>query len=369
MKSEYEIQLKRKLKRHAAFDAHRDLDKIIGERDSLRDLSESLRFTLCELAKYFTQYDDEINISINEELNKSQDLNFSAISNTTRRFITFKPDISNLITIVEDQNLLDFISKSPTLVTDDNNVDNDVGDDDEVSGGGLTQINIVDCLGRLKAEANNILGLSEQLYNQRSHLKLDNSIDKMSDKTDSCEEEDGLKRTHCKSLEAFDKKSVKDDKAYDDIAQSLPAFFEDLNVNEMHQKLVELKGQLIKSEEERKDLKKELNEVLKRSVSLEVELKDAKNQLESKETVTEGFGTQSPVHKNAKKNSTLVELQEKAKSVLAASPNSSTVDNAVDLQNLIEDFCRETDHYMENDKRDRDDLKHQVSFYLNLILL
>lgn len=345
MKSEYEIQLKRKLKRHAAFDAHRDLDRIIGERDSLRDLSESLRFTLCELAKYFTQYDDEINNSINEELNNSQDLNFSVIS---QRFVTFKPDISKLISIVEDQNLLDFITKS-----DDNNTEHD--------DGGLTQINIVDCLGRLKAEANNILGLSEQLYNQRSHLKLDNSIDKMSDKTDSCEEEDGLKRTHCKSLEAFDKKAV-DDK---DIAQSLPAFFEDLNVNELHEKLVEIKGQLIKSEEERRGLKKELNEVLKRSVSLESELKDAKNQLEGKETVTEGFGTQSPVHKNAKKNSTLVELKEKAKGVLAATPNSSTVDNAVALTNLIEDFCRETDHYMENDKRDRDDLKHQVSVLIN----
>lgn len=359
MKSEYEIQLKRKLKRHAAFDAHRDLDKIIGERDSLRDLSESLRFTLCELAKYFTQYDDEINNSINEEFNKSQDLNFSAISS---RFVPFKPDISNLIAIVEDQNLLDFISKSPLVTTNDNKV---VVDDDEVSDGGLTQIDIVDCLARLKAEAKNILVLSEQLCNQRSHLKLDNSIDKMSDKTDSCEEEDGLKRTHCKSLEAFDKKV--DDKAYDDIAQSLPAFFEDLNVNEMHEKLVELKSQLIKSEEERKGLKKELHEVLKRSVSLESELKEAKNQLEGKETVTEGFGTQSPVHKNAKKNSTLIELQEKAKGVLAASPNSSTVDNAVALQHLIEDFCRETDHYMENDKRDRDDLKHQVKFFSIII--
>lgn len=363
MKSEYDIQLKRKLKRYAAFDAHRDLDKIISERDSLKDLSESLRFTLCELAKYFTQYDDELNNSITEELNKTEDFNTSAISNATKKFITFKPDVSSLIAIVEDPNLLEFISKS-SLVTDDNNIDNN---DDEISGGGLTQINIVDCLGRLKAEANNILGLSEQLY-KRSHSKLDNSIDKLSDKADSCEEEDGLKRSHCKSLEAFDKNFV-DDKAYDDIAQSLPAIFEDLNVNDLHEKLVELKNQLIKSEEERRDLKKELNEVLKRSISLESELKEAKNLLDGKETVTEGFGTQSPLHKNAKKNSSLVELQEKAKGFLASSPNNSTVDNAVALQQLIEDFCRETDHYIENEKRDRDDLQHQVSFFLPINIL
>lgn len=357
MKSEYDIQLKRKLKRHAAFDAHRDLDKIISERDSLRDLSESLRFTLCELAKYFTQYDDELNNTINEELNKSEDLNVSAnISNTTKQFITFKPDISSLITIVEDPQLLEFISKTPPVTENENY--------ESSNGGGLTQINIVDCLGRLKAEANNILGLSEQLY-KWSHQKLDNSIDKLSDKTDSCEEEDGLKRSHCKSLEVYDKNADKANN--DDIAQSLPAFFEDMKANELQEILIELKNQLIKSEEERRDLRKELNEVLKRSVSLECELKEAKNQLEGKETVTEGFGTQSPLHTGNKKknNSSLVELQEKAKGFLASSSNNSTVDNAVALQQLIEGFCRETDFYIENDKRDRDDLQNQVRKYLN----
>jgi regulator of replication initiation timing len=131
--------------------------------------------------------------------------------------------------------------------------------------------------------------------------------------------------------------------------------------NELHEKLIELKSQLIKSEEERRDLRKELNEVLKRSVSLECELKEKKNQLDGKETVTEGFGTQSPLHTgNKKKNSSLVDLQEKAKGFLASSPNNSTVDNAVALQQLIEDFCRETDFYIENDKRTRDDLQNQV---------
>lgn len=55
-----------------------------------------------------------------------------------------------------------------------------------------------------------------------------------------------------------------------------------------------------------------------------------------------------------------MELQEKAKAFLTASPNNSTVDNAVLLYQLIEDFCRETDRYMEFEKNDRDDLQSQV---------
>ena len=61
------------------------------------------------------------------------------------------------------------------------------------------------------------------------------------------------------------------------------------------------------------------------------------------------------------KSISIVELQEKAKSFLAASPNSSAVDNAVLLYQLIEDFCRETDRYMETEKKNIDDLQLQVS--------
>lgn len=55
-----------------------------------------------------------------------------------------------------------------------------------------------------------------------------------------------------------------------------------------------------------------------------------------------------------------MELQEKAKTFLTASPNTSAVDNAILLYQLIEDFCRETDRYMETEKKDRDDLQLQV---------
>lgn len=275
MKTEYELQLQRKLKRHAAFDAHRDLDKIITERDSLRDLSASLRFALCELAKYFTHCEDELNHSINEEFIKGNDnatdgeINLSVISSTTRRLVTFKPDISSLIAIVEDPQLLEFISKN----SDD--------------GGSLLQINIVDCLERLNSEANNILGLSEQLCKRN---KLDISIDKLSDKADSCEEEDGLKRSHCKSLEFYEKENS-DDKT-ENAAHSLPAFHEEIDAKELSVRMMELRSQLVKSEEEKQDLQKELTKIIKKSDSLEQELQETKSQLGSlsapKEDVTEG---------------------------------------------------------------------------------
>lgn len=275
MKTEYELQLQRRIKRHAAFDAHRDLDKILTERDKLRELSASLRFALCELAKYFTHCESDINNSIHEELLKGSDsgpeteFNTSFIINTAKRLVTFKPDISSLIAIVEDPQLLEFISKN----SDD--------------GGSLLQINIVDCLDRLNSETNNILVLTEQLLKRN---KLDNSIDKLSDKADSCEEEDGLKRSHCKSLEFYDK-SCSDNKT-ENAAQSLPVFAEEVEVTEMHQRLMDLKGQLNNSEEEKKDLQNELTKVIKKSDSLEQELQETKSQLESfntpKEIVTEG---------------------------------------------------------------------------------
>jgi hypothetical protein len=274
IKTEFELQLQRRQKRHAAFDAQRDLDKIISERDNLRELSSSLRFALCELAKYFTHCEDDLNNTIQEELHKvndsASDFNVSCISSTTKRLLTFKPDMTSLIAIVEDPQLLEFISKSSAAE----------------DGGSLLQINIVDCLERLKSEANNILGLSEQLYKR----KLDESIDKLSDKADSCEEEDGLKRIHCKSLEFYDK-AYSDDKTENNV-QSLPVFLEEVEATELNNKLMEMKKQLVRAEEEKKDLKIELVKVLKKSDSLEQELMETKSQLGSisspKETVTEG---------------------------------------------------------------------------------
>lgn len=71
------------------------------------------------------------------------------------------------------------------------------------------------------------------------------------------------------------------------------------------------------------------------------------------------FGTQTPTDV-ANKSFSLAELQEKAKLFLTASPNSSAVDNAMTLYQLIEDFCRETDRYMETEKRNQDEYQLQI---------
>lgn len=275
MKTEQELQLQRRMKRHAAFDENRDLDKIISERDNLRELSASLRFTLCELAKYFSNCEDDLNNTLNEELIKGNEsaheteFNISVISSTTKRLVTFKPDVSSLIAIVEDPRLLEFISRN----SDD--------------AGSLVQVNIVDCLERLNSEANNILGLSEALCKRN---KFDNSDDKLSEKADSCEEEDGLKRSHCKSLDFYEK-AHNDDKT-ENAVQSLPMFLEEIDATELRAKLVDLNNQLMKVEEEKQNLRSELSKVVKRSSSLEQELHEAKSQLGSfsipKETFTEG---------------------------------------------------------------------------------
>lgn len=276
MKNDLDIQ--RKLKRHAAFDSHRDLDKIITERDNLRELSSSLRYALCELAKYFTQCEDEVNNTLLEEINKcnvsamsNDDLNVSTLSCSTqnpRKFITFMPDISSLIAIVEDPSLMEYIAKP---------------EENQISS--LFQINIVDCLDRLKSEANNILALSEQMCKRN---KFDVSIDKLSEKSDSCEEEDGLRKSHCKSLENFDSCSIIEEKT-ENAALSLPIFLEEAETDQLNQRMHELKHMLVKSEEQRKDLKKELVNVLKKSDSLEQELQETKSQIESLNLPKETF--------------------------------------------------------------------------------
>lgn len=78
------------------------------------------------------------------------------------------------------------------------------------------------------------------------------------------------------------------------------------------------------------------------------------------------FGTKTPTD-FLNKSFSLVELQEKAKTFLTASPNSTAVDNAVHLYQLIEDFCRETDRYMETEKKNNDDLQSQVSLVFLLL--
>ncbi|KAL7023127.1 hypothetical protein ACKWTF_012498 [Chironomus riparius] len=299
IKSDSDIEVQRRMKRQNNFDQHRDLGKILNERDNFRELSSSLRFTLCELAKCFNQYDEDLNITINST---KDELNISTVSSSTKKFLTYKPDISTLLSIVEDPKLLDFISP-------------------EQQNEGSVQINIMDCLNRLKTEANNILELSEQI--QERQQKSFACIEKVDDnKADSCEEEDGL-RCHYQSLEMCHKNDNTGENVYKE-AQSLPIFLDGMNNGYGPRKVIE-------------------NGV-----------KKFDSPLIQKEEYTEGFGTISPIQRH---HNSLKSVHNKAKELLAEPTN---FDNAVVLYQLIEDFCRETDYFIESEKKLREDLQKQL---------
>lgn len=171
LKADHELQMQRRNKRNAAFDAHRDLDKIKTQRDNLSELAKSLRLVLSELAKYFTYCENDLNLSIAEDqLNASEcEFNSSILSNATKRFINFKPDISNLIALVEDPKLVEYLTNNSDTQDSSSNM----------------QINIIDCLDCLNLEANKIVELSDKI------CKRSNRADDP-DKSDCCEDEDGL---------------------------------------------------------------------------------------------------------------------------------------------------------------------------------
>uniref|UniRef100_A0A336KVR5 CSON000948 protein n=1 Tax=Culicoides sonorensis TaxID=179676 RepID=A0A336KVR5_CULSO len=385
IKSDYEWKLQQKLKRQNKFDSSRDLDKIINERDTLRELSSTLRWVLGELAKYFSVYENDLNATLFEELQRYADqalletstaledqaqieeiqeneinktvINesvISTVSNTSKKFVKYAADMSGILSLIEEPSIMSLLSKKP-------------GQDQEYD------VNVEDCLEKLKKEACHLLGLSQQLCKYKDD-------EKMSDKSDSCEEEDGLKSSKKRSVAIAATKSLDDNaitvnqQRYARIevppTNSLPIFTsEDIASisfepkSELNVKLHELKNRLLKSEDERRSLETELAETLSRHDSLAQELKDVKQQLVSlesnKEMISEGYGV-NPMGQPIKSHATsLLELQERAKSFLTPSENSSTNNNSQLLQ-LIEDFCRESDRYFEEGKQGEDDLKLQI---------
>lgn len=314
IKNDYDIELQRKLKRHAAFDENRDLEKIISERDNLRELSASLRFTLCELAKCINQYESDnlqLSVQIDDNVEEKDDQNLSTISVNTKRFVTFKPDVTNLIAVVEDPQLLNFVSKNAKELHENS-----------------LQINIVDCLNRLKSEANNILELSEKITQQnlQSSILADNPVDK----ADSCEEEDGLKTHFFQSLETFNRNEINTVEA--NKFKSLPATLNNkCNTSDAQKSVAD------RSED------------------------DKTSSDNFNESYLEDFSIKSPSHIHKK---SLSDIKSKAKELLSTSTN---LNSSFDAYQIIEDFCRETDNFIENENQLRVDLQKQVSKFKNLI--
>jgi hypothetical protein len=294
MKTDFDKQLQRKLKRQTTFDSTRDLDQIINERDNLRELSSTLRWLVGELAKYFSICEKDLNNTLVVELQKyaavvqeyditgnnpTDELNASTLSTlstaSTKNLRKFSPNVSSLLAIIEDPSLIDFITKTK-----------DPNDP--------FRWDLDDCLEKLKTEALNLLGLSEKLYKR----DVDNDDDKLSDKADSCEEEDGLKSGKNKKNDACTVKSLDENLFRPDdklsmTTTSLPLFLSQPIANsELNVQLHELKNRLLKSEDERRCLQRELAETVGKHDGLIRELEIVKQQIETfeshKEIVSEG---------------------------------------------------------------------------------
>lgn len=298
LKSDYEWKLQQKLKRQSKFDSGRDLDKIIIERDTLRELSSTLRWVLGELAKYFSMYETDLNATLFDELQKysaveaaatdedNKLLNesvMSTVSNTSKKFVKFAADMSGILSIIEEPSLVSLLNNKSSA---------SLGSDEPID------LNVEEILEKLKKEAFHLLGLSQQLCKYKDYDK----DDKSSSKSDSCEEEDGLKSSKKRaSGQASSGKSLDDNaistnqQRYSRIevapTNSLPIFTPEDIANlsfepksELNVKLHELKNRLVKSEDERRSLEHQLADTQSQHDSLVNELREAKQQIASLET-------------------------------------------------------------------------------------
>uniref|UniRef100_A0A182PBV6 Pericentrin/AKAP-450 centrosomal targeting domain-containing protein n=1 Tax=Anopheles epiroticus TaxID=199890 RepID=A0A182PBV6_9DIPT len=407
MRNDFEKQLQRKLKRHTTFDSSRGLDKIISERDNLRELSSTLRNVVGGLAKYFSICEEDLNSTVLEELHRYQQLqqhaneshltvadvsgvddgqlavdpvadcsaSESALNVTDASFLAsckllkFAPDVSGIISIIEDPSLVDYVSAKAHQQQRD-------GDEEAEN----ISLNLEECVERLKAEALSLLALSERIKQRSSNAPKEDESDKVSEKNDSCEEEDGLKRRGGRVLEStrsFDENIGREgaseridgkSKADAHSCRSLPIDLTGLQLNgELNMQLHELKNRLLKSEDERKLLETELAEARSKQNSLVSELSETKQHLlelnSQRVEFSEGYGTNALLPTAQRVNNSFVELQERAKLLLGSSSSAGAdqtiEDNSVLLQ-LVEDFCREGERYLEDGKRDRIDLQLQI---------
>lgn len=306
------VELQRKQKRHTAFDTNRNLDQVVSERDNLRELSNTLRRLLYELAKYCSVCETDLNHTLAEDLKRhgafnqshnnnnngneeeSEDPNCSnqsTLTSSSRRPVKFNLDLSSILSLVDDPSLIEYISR-PNEVSE-------------------LEFNLEQCLEQLKLEAGYILKLSEKIARKDATLAEDGGDDvEIFEKEDSCEDEDGLKKRKSNGhRQASLNENLLCNGGHGDGAimnghhgksvnsHSLPVFRDDADGDDRNGtrnsiNMNELKNRLLKSEDERKHLELELNKVVTRNNSLVQELEHTKEVVEvlegRREYVSEG---------------------------------------------------------------------------------
>ncbi|XP_039487486.1 golgin subfamily A member 4 isoform X4 [Drosophila santomea] len=387
VKLEFEKQLNRKNKRHLTFDAARDLEQVICERDGLRELSKSFRNVLCRLAKCVANCEEDLNATLSEEVqrllfhSRSQDgaddleVTLSGSLNNTKQMLRV-PDVHSLLEVVEDPSLVQFIdSKSNEEPSED--------------------FDLNDCLERLKSEASYLLHLSEDLHKQRAHDESSEHLDEPEKQEHElcCEAEDGLKTTaavHQQVLSKFLRTNSLNDQQMGVAHQrknsnpeagkshsSLPPDLQEHvgNASELTFQLVQLKNRLIKSEADRQNLQQQLSHTIDRNAELGQELQALRDQLSQLNSLNHtdynegyGLGTMKSLQEQGldQSSASFLALQERARHLLSSSPvkeqpSRDLGNSTVTLLQMIEDFCREGDKVVECSKKDREDLQSQYA--------
>ncbi|KAL9904593.1 pericentrin-like protein isoform 2-T2 [Glossina fuscipes fuscipes] len=384
LKLDYEKQLNRKNKRHLTFDSKRDFDKLLNEQESLRELTKSLIQVLAELAKCVANYENDLNetlieevqrlLSYNRSVEDNDDINF----NSSRLFNTslnnslssrLMPDVQNLLEVIEDPSLLQYVA----------NKSNELNDD----------FDLKDCLDKLRSEALYLLHLSEDLVKRKreqQNIERPESINgSEAEKQGSyCETElDKHKFLRVNSLNEQHLSSYQFNNFINaPQVSSLPPDlnrlqFEsnssnDANASELNFQLIELKNRLIKSESDRLKLQQELDLTINRNTELGEELQHLRDQLSQLSSLNhidynEGYGmasikvTSPRLYPSEHNSSNFAQLQEKARNILTTpTQNQPDHDSTVQLLQMIEDFCREGDKVVEFNKREREDLQSQI---------
>lgn len=233
----------------------------------MRELCNTFRHLLYELAKCVSVCENDLNASLVDELNKhgilpsesplvqfrsdspangnETDLNQSVCSSVGNRSVRLSlvPDVSGILSLIDDPSLLNFVNESETDSPNENT------------------FNLNACLEKLKIEADTLLGLSEKLMMQKRIT--DNKEFEEAQK--SLEEEDGLKIA--KEDFNFENANLKPrlslpTSVHDDL-QRKPLSHSDLN---------DLKNRLVLAETKNQELEKKLAESLAQQQELTLKL-------------------------------------------------------------------------------------------------
>ncbi|XP_055905923.1 A-kinase anchor protein 9 isoform X3 [Eupeodes corollae] len=376
LKTEFEKQYNRKVKRNSAFDLSRDFDQIVSERDGLRELSKTLRLILAELMRSVNNCEDDLNATLLDEVQRimanrtidgggdDHDLNNSQLNNCSMlsKRVRFAPDVSGLLDVVDDPHLISYVSSKSVGISNSA----DLVDDFDLN----------ECLERLKSEAVFLLELSEEIQKKNERKASESSG---AEKVDSCEE-DGMKNYSFVRASSFNENIWQSKKATSQqlllslppdlnrvhaLNESLDDFSSSIAASELNFQFHEFKNRLVKAENERSRMQHELELAIQRNKELSAQVIQLRDQLQNMDLREDyqGYGLgliKSPQRiEDEKPTTSFIQLQEKARHILS-SPTQQSNNATSTLLQMIEDFCREGDKVVENGKRDRDDLQSQI---------